>query len=483
MKIVIASSEAAPFAKTGGLGDMIGALPKALKNLGQDCIVLIPKYRMIDDTKFGLKKSGRQIAVPISDKIMEAEIYKTYLDGDIPVYFIGNKEYYDRDGIYEIDGREHPDNAERFTFFSRGCLCAIKELGIYPDIIHCNDWQTGLIPVYLKTLYKNDDYFKKTGSLFTIHNVAYQGIFERHNIGMMGLPPDIFTPEGIEFHGKINLLKGGIVFADILSTVSKTYAVEIQTDSLGCGLGGLLRNRSDALYGIINGADYDVWNPTKDRFIIKQYSVNNLSGKKDCKKDALSEFGLRFKKDTPLIGIVSRLDEQKGFDLLEDIIDDLMSMKIQLCILGIGMEKFHTFLKNAASRYKEKIGIRLAFDDPLAHKIEAGADIFLMPSKYEPCGLSQLYSLKYGTIPVARNTGGLSDTIKGYDPVNEKGNGFKFESYSGEELLKTVQLAVDTYKTRDKWQRLMQNAMNENYSWERSAKEYTELYKKVIFRG
>ncbi|MGR3318488.1 MAG: glycogen synthase GlgA [Candidatus Anammoxibacter sp.] len=478
MNIIFTSSEVAPFAKTGGLGDMVGALPKTLKKAGQDCVIFLPKYKEINDEKFGIKKIDKHITVPLFGKTIDAAIYKTYID-DIPVYLIENNEYYHRDGIYESNGKEHLDNAERFTFFSRGCLCAIKELRIKPDIIHCHDWTTGLIPVYLRTIYKNDAYFKETRTVFTIHNVVYQGIFESGKMEMMELPWDVFTHEGIEYHGKINLLKGGIAFSDFITTVSTAYANEIQTYEFGNGLDGILKHRSNVLRGIINGVDYDIWNPDKDQFIIKQFSGNDLSGKNDCKNDLLAEFELEFKEDVPLIGMISRLDEQKGIDLLEEIIHDLMDMDVQMCLLGTGKEKFHKLFNGIANRYKGKAGVKLVFDDSLAHKIEAGADMFLMPSQYEPCGLNQLYSLKYGTIPVVRNTGGLSDTIKEYDSISGKGNGFKFDKYSGKEFLKAIQRAVETYNDKDDWLKLIQNAMNEDFSWERSAKEYLGLYEKL----
>lgn len=480
MKIVIASSEVAPFATTGGLGDVVGALPKALKRLGLDCYVLMPKYKEIDDERFGLKLIGEPLTVPISNnKIIQARIYTAFMDMDIPVYFIENRDYFYRDWIYGTNGKDYPDNAERFTFFSKGCLSLLKKIGIYADIIHCNDWHTALIPIYLKTLCKDDEFFKNLKTLFTIHNVAYQGIFDYNNIDLMGLPHDTFTIDGIEYYGKINLLKAGIIFSDIITTVSKTYAKEIQTERYGCGLDGILRRRKDNLYGIINGIDYNDWNPAKDRFIIKQYSIDDLSGKEACKKDLLSIYGLEFKRDIPVIGIVSRLDEQKGFDLIEEIMDELMEWDMQICILGIGKERYHKFLYNLADRHREKVGVRIAFDNPLAHKITAGADIFLMPSRYEPCGLSQLHSQKYGTIPVVRDTGGLADTIKEYDPVAGNGNGFKFLSYTRESFLNAIRSAINLYNDREKWQKLMKNAMKEDHSWERSAREYLRLYQRL----
>ena len=479
MRIIFASSEVAPFAQTGGLGDMVGSLPKTLRKLGHDPIIFMPKYKSVDYNKFDIKTTGVYIHVQMFGNPIEAEIYKTYIENDIPVYFIENNEFYYREGIYGSNSKDYYDNAERFTFFSKACICAIKELKISPDIIHCHDWPTGIIPLFLKTIYKDNKYLKKTGTMFTIHNVVYQGIYEAEKIKMMGLPWDIFNSEGIEFYGKINFLKAGIVFSDIITTVSKTYANEIQTQEFGAGLDGILRNRCNDLHGITNGVDYDIWNPDKDNLIIKCFSPTDLKGKVDCKRDILSFFGLEFKEDVPLIGMISRLDKQKGIDLLEEAIHDIVKMDIHLCILGIGDERFHKSLSEISEKYKEKVKLKIAFNNQLAHKIEAGADIFLMPSKYEPCGLNQLYSLKYGTIPVVRKTGGLADTIKEYDIESLSGNGFTFQEYSGKELLKALQRAVNIYKEKDSWMKLMQKAMNQDFSWQRSAYAYLELYNKL----
>ncbi len=479
MNVIFAASEITPFARTGGLGDMVSALPKMLNKSGQNCVVFLPKYNEIDDQEFKIKSTGKRISVNMSGKIINSEIFETVFGDGIPVYLLENSDYFQRNGIYESNNKEHHDNAERFAFFSKGCLCAIKELGISPDIIHCHDWPTGLIPVYLNTEYRDDRYFDKTGTMFTIHNIVYQGVYDSHKMNTLGLPWDIFTPDGIEFHGKINLLKGGIAFADVITTVSKTYALEMQTSEFGNGLDGILRHRNNVLYGIINGVDYDIWNPENDRFIAKQFTVNDLSGKKECKEELLSIFNIKADWNTPLIGMVSRLDEQKGIDLLTDAIHDLMNLDVNICLLGVGKEKYHRVLMEIAEKYKEKIGIKISFNNQMAHKIEAGSDIFIMPSKYEPCGLNQLYSLKYGTIPVVRNIGGLADTIKDYDQDKKCGNGFKFDKYSGVEFIKAIKRALEVYKDKESWRKLMQNAMNEDFSWERSAKEYLELYKKV----
>ena len=371
MKIVFAASEVAPFAKTGGLGDVVGALPKALAKLGVECLIILPKYKGIDADKYKLVKSDKKLSVQMGGRSVEAEIFYISLYGNIPVYFVDNEYYFNRDGFYESNGEPYHDNAERFAFFSKVCLKFLKQFDVCCDIIHCNDWQTGLIPLYLKRLHMHDRVFSKIRTIFTIHNIAYQGVFEPDNLGLLGIPHDIFNPEGIEFYGKINLLKTGIIFSDIITTVSMTYAKEIQTEEYGWGLDGLLRKRSDYLDGILNGIDDDEWNPSKDIHIKEQYNANDLSGKEACKKDIMNIFGLGYEESVPLVGIISRLDEQKGFDLLEEIIDDLMKINLKLCLLGLGRVKYHNFLETIQTRYREKFCIRLAFDNTIAHKIES----------------------------------------------------------------------------------------------------------------
>ncbi|MEK6545298.1 MAG: glycogen synthase GlgA [Nitrospinota bacterium] len=492
MKILIASPEIVPFAKTGGLADVTGALPKALQRLGEDVTVIMPKYQIVEDKKNNLEYAGKKIHVPISDRVEEARIYKGYIStppasppykvgerGGIPVYFIDKKEYYDREYLYGTPQGDYPDNAERFIYFARAIIETCKTIGLRPDVIHCNDWQTGMVPVYLKTLYKNDPFFKDTAIVFTVHNLGYQGLFWYLDMHLTNLGWDIFTPEGIEFYGKINILKGGLVFADIVTTVSKTYSLEIQTKEYGHGLEGVLKKRKDDLYGVINGIDYDDWNPLTDGYIKAKYSKENLSGKWECKKELLKIYGLTPSKEIPLIAVISRLADQKGFDLIADIIDDLMKFDIQFVLLGTGEKKYNTLFEDIGKRYPAKTVIKIGFDNTLAHKIEAGADMFLMPSRYEPCGLNQLYSFKYGTIPIVRATGGLNDTVENYDPVKRTGNGFKFSEYSSNALFSTIKKALEIYRDFSQWNRLIINAMSEDFSWDRSAREYVELYKKA----
>jgi len=426
MKILIASPEIVPFAKTGGLADVSGALPKALEKLGEDVTAIMPKYRAVDDKKFGLEYTGINIQVPISNRIEEAKIYKGYINShqpvankEIPIYFIDKKEYYDRPYLYGTPAGDYPDNAERFIYFDRAILETCKTIGLKPDVIHCHDWQTGMVPVYLKTLYKDDPFFKETSTLFTVHNLGYQGLFWHLDMHLTNLGWDIFSPDGIEFYGKINILKGGLVYSDAITTVSKTYSQEIQTKEYGCGLDGVLRKRKDDLYGVENGIDYEEWNPATDKYLSAKYLKENLSGKWDCKKDLLNIYGLKASKEVPVLSVISRLADQKGFDLIAEIMDDLMKLDVQFVLLGTGEDKYHKLFEDIGKKYPSKAGIKIGFDNALAHKIEAGADMFLMPSRYEPCGLNQLYSLKYGTIPIVRATGGLNDTIENYDPAGK----------------------------------------------------------------
>lgn len=494
LKILYCSSEVTPFSKTGGLGDVAGSLPKALKNIGCDIRVITPMYTgatglLWEQLKGKPKKNIESLPVRIGGRSEDGRLYEGRLpDTDIPVYFISNDIYFGRKGLYQEDGEDYEDNLERFSFFSMAVLCAVKKLGWRPDVIHCNDWQTSLIPVYLKNVVKEDkelrDFYKNSGSLLTIHNLAYQGLFNRDKFPSTGLRWHLFNINGLEYYGKINLLKGGIIFSDIVNTVSPTYSREIQTEEEGCGLHGVLRERGDDLYGILNGVDYNEWEPSKDKYIIARYNTRSLSRKKECKKDLQKNCGLGI-KDVPLIGMVSRLDEQKGFDVLLKIMDELMLLDVQMIILGSGKPGYQDILKGYAAKYPEKISVNLFFDNILAHKIEAGADIFLIPSRYEPCGLSQLYSFRYGAVPVAHKTGGLADTITDYIPTNiftDKATGFLFNHYSEESLLKAILLALFVYRDKALWKRLMVTGMKSDFSWKRSAEEYVKLYEKALLK-
>lgn len=479
MNVLIASPEAVPFCKSGGLADVAGALPKELEKLGAKVSLILPLYKKVK--REGLKSLDLKIRVPISNRIEEAFLWKGKTGNDVPVYFIEKDKYYDRPELYQTPEGDYSDNAERFIFFSRAILESLKTIDLRPHLIHSNDWQTAMVPVYLKTLYRDDPFFKNTATLFTIHNLGYQGLFWHFDMHLTGLGWEYFTPEGIEFYGKINLLKGGIIFSDIINTVSRTYSKEIQTEEYGFGLDGVLRKRKDDLYGIINGIDYNEWNPASDRYIPFSYSLNDISGKAICKKALQREMGLE-DEDSPLIGMITRLTIQKGIDILSESIKDLMRLDLKLLILGEGEEAYQKILINISKRYPRRVGLRIGFDPILARKIYAGSDFFLMPSRYEPCGLGQMISLRYGTIPIARKTGGLADTIKefSYKTYRTTGNGFLFKEYSADALLKAIKKALRFYEDKNLWRIILSNAMSSDFSWEASARKYLGLYKKAI---
>jgi starch synthase len=479
LKILIASPEVAPFAKTGGLADVTGSLPKALESLGHEVRVVLPKHAMVDRGGFPQTKVLDRISLPISDRWVDSAVYQTQLGEAIPVYLLANEAYYDRAELYRTPQGDYPDNAERFIYFSKAVPEVAKRLDFRPDCIHCNDWQSGLVPLFLHALYRDDPFFAQTGTLFTIHNLAYQGIFWHYDWHLLGIGWEYFTPEGIEFYGHINLLKAGIVFAQIINTVSHTYSQEIQTSEFGYGLEGMLKARAKDLFGIVNGVDYEEWSPAKDKWIAASYDERNPAGKSKCKLDLLQEFGLPPRAATPVLGVISRLASQKGFDLLSEVMEQLMERDLCFVLLGTGDQVYLDQFSDIAKRYPKRAGIRLGFDNALAHKIEAGSDMFLMPSRYEPCGLNQLYSLKYGTIPIVRSTGGLADTIRNYSPRTKTGNGFSFKEYSSAKLLETIDRALSLYQDRRQWKELMRNAMAEDYSWEVSAQQYLKLYRKA----
>jgi starch synthase len=478
MKILFAASEVFPFAKTGGLADVAGSLPAALKKFGHDVRVVMPRYRVVDRLGADLEDTGQKIHVRVGDNIITGGIVETVLRGNVPVYMVRYDPFFDREFLYGSSEGDYPDNASRFIFFSRAILDVMKSLDFWPDVLHLNDWQTALAALYLST-YKGIDRYNRVSSLFTIHNLGYQGIFWQYDFPLTGLGWEYFTPEGIEFYGKINFLKGGLISADMLNTVSRKYAKEIQTEEYGFGLEGVLKNRSGGLSGILNGMDETVWNPNTDSLIPAQYSARSLAGKVRCKKALCEDFGLSFAGDRPLIGCVSRLTDQKGFDLITGIGEELARMDVSLVVLGDGMERYREALRRFSENNPKRFGLRIAYDNRLAHLIEAGSDFFLMPSRYEPCGLNQMYSLSYGTIPIVRDTGGLSDTVANFNRRTGKGNGFKFSEYSGPELLKTVRKALKVYQDKAAMKVLIQNAMACNFSWGRSAREYEKLYSRL----
>jgi len=487
LKILYISSEIAPFAKTGGLADVAGALPKILKENEHDIRLFMPKYASINERKFTLREVIRlkDINVPLGNKTAAANVKSAFLpDSKVQVYFIENKDYFNRPDLY-IDpetNKDWPDNAERFIFFSRATLEILKILHWQPDIIHCNDWQSALIPLYLKTIFKDDPFFAETHSLLSIHNIAFQGIFEPDILPLMGVPDNLFYKESpIEFWGKVNFLKGGIVYADVINTVSKNYAKEIQsTDEFGRGLQFELRKRNRDLYGIVNGIDYSVWDPEVDTLIAANYSRRDFTGKMANKKFLVESLGLSFDENTAVIGTVSRLTDQKGFDLIAEALDEMLKMNVQYILLGTGDEMYHKLFMKFAQKYPRKISVNLKFDNQLAHQIEAGCDMFLMPSQFEPCGLNQLYSLKYGTIPIVRATGGLVDTVKQIDSDLKRGCGFVFTDYSSRAMLAEVRRAVDIFQNKENWRMLMTRAMKLDFSWRMAAEKYEQLYETLI---
>jgi starch synthase len=439
--------------------------------------VFLPLYSEIDTDHFSLKPTGKRVSLPLSDRKEEAELFVDEQEG-VTYYFLKKDEYFRRPGLYGTNEGDYPDNAERFIFFSKGVLEGAKQLGLQPDILHCHDWHTGLVPVYLKTLYQN--VFKKTASLFTIHNLGYQGIFWHYDWPLLNLPWDYFNYQALEFYGKINFLKGGLVFADALNTVSPKYAKEIQTAAYGHRLEGILSRRKKDLYGILNGIDTKEWNPAQDQYIPATYDAKALSGKEKCKSALQKELGLPIQKERPLLAMITRLAEQKGIDLVAELFEKLMKQQAQVIILGSGEKKYETLFESMAVKYPKQAAVKIAYDTPLAHRIEAGADIFLMPSKYEPCGLNQMMSLRYGTVPIVRATGGLDNTVVHFDPLTLQGNGFKFKSYTATAFFRQIQNAHSLYLEKKKWHALIQNGMAGNYSWDASAEKYLQLYESVM---
>jgi len=472
MRILFIASEGLPFCKTGGLADVIEALPKALVAQGHDVAVVLPRYRNMPIKSVVIKS----MTVPMGTALRFPSIADGGRQGGVQYFFVDDPEYFDRDQLYGVAGKDYPDNAERFAEFARASIELTKQLWL-PEVIHCHDWQSALVPVLLRTSYQADPQLSGVPVIFTIHNMGYHGLFKRDVLARLGLPETLFTIDGLEFFGHVNFLKGGLIFADYLTTVSRKYAEEIQTTEYGHGLDGVVRTRADRLVGILNGVDYSVWNPEVDSLIAARYSAKDLSGKQACKRDLLTQFQLPEENlGRPLIGIVSRFADQKGFDLLARISDLLMEEDLAIVALGAGEPKHERMFRELAQEFPKRLAVKIAYDNVLAHKIEAGADIFLMPSRYEPCGLNQIYSLRYGTVPVVRATGGLDDTIEPFDRATGRGTGFKFSEYTGEALLGALRQALAVYADKTLWRRLETNGMAKDFSWNASALEYGRLY-------
>ena len=480
LKVLFVSSEAVPFAKTGGLADVAGALPGALVKLGCEVALVMPKYRSITQERTKLHLEERLIPVPMGMGDLSADILSTRLGSTHgKVYFIQNDRYFDREGLYGSPEGDYQDNAERFAFFGRAVLEMCRALKWSPDIIHLNDWQTGLIAPYLKALYANDPILAKARTLFTIHNMAYQGVFPKYFLPMTGLGWEEFTHEKMEFYDQINYLKAGLVYSNALNTVSPRYAREIQTDEFGHGLQGVLQGRTADLHGILNGVDYDEWNPATDKEIPAQYTAKNHEKKDESKRKLLAEVGLPYNAQTPVVGLVSRLVDQKGLDLIAEIIPRFLEQDAQLIVLGTGDPRYHQMFEDLHLQHPTRVSAQLKFDNRLAKLVYAGSDLFLMPSRFEPCGLGQMIAMKYGTVPVVRKTGGLADSVENLSLDGLSGNGFVFEDYKGDQFFFALKRALEAFHQPKLWKELVNRAMRADFSWDASAAKYLELYHQI----
>ncbi len=484
MKIAFVSSEVFPYAKTGGLADVAGSLPPALKKLGLDVKIFMPKYDLIDEAKNNLVYISQieKISIRVNGIDRVIHLHQAKLPGsDVEVNFIDCPYYFFRQKIYTND----KDEDERFILFSKAVIEIMQRMQWIPDVIHCNDWQTGLIPLFIKDNYSWDKAFNKTATLFTIHNIGYQGRFSKAALFSAEIKGNLFYPGGpVEYFDDVSFMKAAISFSDIINTVSKTYADEILTSEYGAGMENILKQRRDDLYGIINGADYSIWNPDKDKLIPFRYNSSYLTGKEKNKKFLLNHLNLPYNKEIPVIGIISRLVSQKGFDIVAEALNELIKINAQWIILGSGEDKYENLFVDLARSHAQKFSVYLGYNNDLSHLIEAGSDIFLMPSHYEPCGLNQIYSLKYGTVPVVRKTGGLADTVHDwhelYPQGNDSGTGFSFNEYNPNALIAALKRAVSVYNDKTTWKKIQKNGMEKDYSWKVSAEEYIKLYNKAI---
>jgi starch synthase len=475
MNILMVASECIPFVKVGGLADVVGTLPKYLKERGHDVRIIVPKYKSIDGKKYNLQSLPYKLHVQVGKDRESFRLKYCLIEYNISVYFIENMRFFNRCGVYGSDGLDYRDNKERFIFFQKAVLESVKALMFRPDIIHCHDWQTGLTPAYLKTNLKNDGFFWNTSSVFTIHNIAYQGQFAPETAKEAGFFWQDFTPDKLEYYNTFNFMKCAIKLSDVVSTVSPTYAKEIKEFN-GRGMEIVLNSRQDNVYGILNGIDYSHWNPATDKNIKKNYSKDNFQGKSICKADLQKMCGFDIKKDAYLLGCVSRLDEQKGFDIIIDAFYKLNNANVQFVILGSGNLEIKHNLKEAVKKMPKKVAAFFDYNESLAHKIYAGCDAYMMPSKFEPCGLSQMIALAYGTAPIVNRTGGLSDTITYYNHFTKEGNGFMFNITYGENFVQTILKSEKIFKDKENWNTLIQNAFKSNFSWDKSSLEYEKMY-------
>lgn len=483
LNILIVASEVVPFAKSGGLADVAGALPKALRALGHDVRVVMPRYYVVDKEKYALEPLDGSLGVPMGSLGQEwGAVFQSVLpQSDVPVYFIEHEGFFGRMGLYDEGGKGYADNDRRFIFFSKAAMQLAKKLRFRPDVIHANDWHTAALPVLLNTTYAFDPDFAHTGSLLSIHNLEHQGRFPKSAMDALGIGWEHFNANELEEYDGVNLLKGGIVHADAINAVSKKYAQEIRTKEFGWGFEELITEKAYKLHGILNGVDYEEWSPAVDSLIAQQFDIDDLSGKAVCKKALQLRFNLPQRSDVPVIGLVGRLVEQKGIGLLAEAIWEIMELDVQIVLLGAGEKWAEHFFSDVASKYPEKFGVYIGYQNDLAHQIEAGSDLFLMPSLFEPCGLNQIYSLRYGTLPIVRATGGLDDTIENYEAKDKSGTGFKFYNATSQALTATVKWAVHTwYENREDFERLRENAMKQRFDWKVAAEEYVSLYRSII---
>jgi starch synthase len=483
MHIVFAASECVPYVQTGGLADVIGALPRQIARLGHKTTVYIPYYRQVREHAPTRKPVIRSLTIPFSYYNRFVEILDGGIHDGVQMYFVDCPELFDRESVYATQTGDYLDNWERFGLFCRATLEASKQLGV-PDIFHVHDWEAAMVSVYLRTIYYFDPALRNAGTVLTIHNTGQQGWFPPQTTERLLLPWEVFTMDKVEHYNTFNYLKGGIVYSDAITTVSKKYAEEIKTPEFGNGLENVLLKRATDLHGILNGVDYDQWNPATDHNIAAHYTPENLAGKADCRKDLLHAFGAsNISPDTPVLGIVSRLATQKGSDLVAQIANRLLNEDVFLVVLGTGEPYYEGLFRNLNEQFPGRMCAHLTYDTALAHKVEAGSDIFLMPSRYEPCGLNQIYSLKYGTVPVVHATGGLDDTIEEWNPETSTGTGFKFANFSADDFYAAIQRALSLFRSdKDAWTTLMRNGMQQDHSWQGPAKEYVALYEEVARR-
>jgi starch synthase len=485
LKVLFAASESVPFCKTGGLGDVVGALLVELERKKHDARLILPKYRDVDAARFGFKPLSFRLPLPLGDTLETVRVWEGRLAKTVPVYLIDAPKYFDREGLYrEPGGEDFPDNDERFVLFARAVLETAKAVDFRPDVVHCHDWQTGLIPAYLATVYRLDGFFLPTATAFTVHNIAYQGQFPKNTLFLAGFSWADFTPDRLEYYDQMNFLKAGLVFSDALNTVSPSYAVEVQSDAeFGRGMEGLLRSRAADFFGILNGIDRRDWDPARDPHIAKKYAAKRLDPRAACKKDLQKAAGLAERPGAPLFGMVSRLDPQKGFDLMLSCVEQFLEDGAQLVVLGQGDKEHEAALRALAGRYPGTVAFHSDFNEPLAHKIYAGCDIFVMPSRFEPCGLGQMIALRYGAVPVVTPTGGLRDTVPDAEAADGKGMGFVAEDVSAAGLQRALARAVAAHRAGGAaWKGLQSRGMAAPYGWDRSVEEYVKLYKHALAR-